>query len=72
MYRAYANVWYFIRLTFMSLFTTALSTTLLVLYESKYVTLNEEPHAHFLFQNHIQETGCTMSSELFVESSGGR
>lgn len=44
----------------------------LVLYESKYVDRNEQPRAHFLFQNHIQETRCMMSSELFVESSGVR
>ncbi len=60
----------------MSLFTTALFTivqwSFLVLCESKYVDLNEQPHAHFLFQNHIQDTRCMMSSELFVESSGVR
>lgn len=58
----------------MSLFTTAIFAivrwSFLVLYESKYEDLNEQPHAHFLFQNHMQETRSMMSSELFVESSG--
>lgn len=60
----------------MSLFTTALFSivqwSFLVLNESKCVDLNEQPHAHFRFQNHIQEARCMMSSELFVECSGVR